>query len=510
MVFFKYLRNIFTWKPFRRLLFFSLIFGILLIIPHRVIKLNTVKEISKTTETPNYHHGEKGEPVYYDDEDQALVDTAYKLYGYNEFISEKISVNRTIKDVRHWMCLEDKYSFHSTTVSVIIVFYDEGWATLLRTIMSVINRSPKFLLHELILVDDHSNMNHLIENLDTFSLSYGGLIKVVRSPEHEGLIRARIMGAKEATGKYLVFLDSHCEANVEWLEPLIYPITLDYKVVTCPTIDGIEHKTYEYKPYGGIGGETARGSFSWLFYYKERQLTEEQKGERKRLIDPVPTPVMAGGLFAISKKWWLELGEYDPEMYAWGGEQYELSFKVWMCGGYMFNVPCSRVGHIYRGPGLNRNDQGLNFKHPDSINVNYKRVAEVWMDEYKNFLYAVKPGIKNAKNYEKGLNERIHIRNRLKCHSFKWYLENIIKDTLQTAYEPDRSWDTIQSMGSNKCLNILQNQIILTPCNFATVSNIVLAVRVLDGHGLMKLEMMSTASKYLEKNPHGIGVMKKK
>ena len=39
-------------------------------------------------------------------------------------------------------------------------------------------------------------------------------------------------------------------------------------------------------------------------------------------------PTHAGGLFAIDREWFKEVGWYDPGLWVWGGENFELSFKV--------------------------------------------------------------------------------------------------------------------------------------------------------------------------------------
>ncbi|CAL4118581.1 unnamed protein product, partial [Meganyctiphanes norvegica] len=135
-------------------------------------------------------------------------------------------------------------------------------------------------------------------------------------------------------------------------------------------------------------------------------------------------PIMNGGLFAMSRKFFWELGGYDLGIRIWGGEQYDLSFKIWQCHGEMFDAPCSRVGHIFRDA-----PPGRPSVKGDFLSVNYKRVAEVWMDEFKEAIYKRN---KHVREVDAGdMSKELEIRKRLQCKPFKWFLENVAPDLVE-------------------------------------------------------------------------------
>lgn len=163
------------------------------------------------------------------------------------------------------------------------------------------------------------------------------------------------------------------------------------------------------------------GVFNWRLHF--RWLALEQSDLLRRQEDitvPFHTPTMAGGLFTIDKDYFFEIGSYDKEMKIWGGDNLEMSFRIWQCGGEIEIVPCSHVGHLFRKSSPYTFPGGVN----QVLNKNLARTAMVWMDEWADFYFKFNVDAQPLRETE-DVRERMDLRRELRCKSFKWYLDTI-------------------------------------------------------------------------------------
>uniref|UniRef100_A0A4W3JME1 UDP-N-acetyl-alpha-D-galactosamine:polypeptide N-acetylgalactosaminyltransferase 11 (GalNAc-T11) n=1 Tax=Callorhinchus milii TaxID=7868 RepID=A0A4W3JME1_CALMI len=351
--------------------------------------------------------------MIFNEADKQIWDVGIQKHAFNLLISNRLGYHRDLPDTRDPKCKEKRYPINLASASIIICFYNEALSALLRTVHSVLDRTPAHLLHEIILVDDHSDFDDLKDLLEDYVQdNLLERVKLVRNAVRKGLIRSRMLGASRATGDVLVFLDSHCEVNTRWLQPLLAPVSEDYRTVVCPMIDMIDAETLIYS-----SSPMVKGGFNWGLHFKWDPVPDSLLKGPKGATAPIKSPVMAGGLFAMDRDYFRKLGEYDGGMDIWGGENLEISFRIWMCGGQLKIIPCSRVGHIFRKWRPYGSPGGR-----DTMTSNSLRLAHVWMDEYKENFFSTRPELRNQSYGD--INERVELRKRLNCTSFKWYLEN--------------------------------------------------------------------------------------
>uniref|UniRef100_A0A8C9VT65 Polypeptide N-acetylgalactosaminyltransferase n=1 Tax=Scleropages formosus TaxID=113540 RepID=A0A8C9VT65_SCLFO len=165
----------------------------------------------------------------------------YARNKFNQVESDKLRMDRAIPDTRHDHCRHKQWRTDLPASSVVITFHNEARSALLRTVVSVLKKSPPHLVKEIILVDDYSDNPE-----DGSLLGKIEKVRVLRNDRREGLMRSRVRGADAATASVLTFLDSHCECNEHWLEPLLERVAEDRTRVVSPIIDVINMDNFQY------------------------------------------------------------------------------------------------------------------------------------------------------------------------------------------------------------------------------------------------------------------------
>ena len=143
----------------------------------------------------------------------------------------------------------------------------------------------------------------------------------------------------------------------------------------------------------------------------------------------------------------------------WGGENYELSFKLWQCGGRQVWVPCSRIGHVYRGHSCSSCHSGGAEKKWGGVPLalrNYKRLVETWFDPiYKEYFYTREP---LARYIDMGdISGQLAIKKRKNCKSFTWFMHEIAYDVFEKfpAPPPNAFWGEMRNQVTNLCVDTL-------------------------------------------------------
>jgi len=319
------------------------------------------------------------------------------------------------KEGRPPACRDRTYDLKQMpTVSVVIPYRHENFTLIAHTVGSLIANTPPELLDQILMVDDANDEKY------SYSKALEALhpkVAVHRNSVRQGLIKSKVTGASVTTSPVIVFLEPHCIANKQWLEPMLAQLADDPKSVAVPVIDIIpedDTSKYVYVPpmYGGFDWKL---QFNW-------DGTAASRNSSWRESDPFPSPTLSGGLFAIKRDWWEQSGTYDSQMTEWGGEQIEMSLRMWRCGGTILQLPCARVGHMFR------KKRPYTF-HNEALYRNNKRVAAVWLENHVEDAAEADPMFSDL-SAAGSIDERVALKKRLGCKTMDWYLDNVYPELM--------------------------------------------------------------------------------
>lgn len=218
---------------------------------------------------------------------------------------------------------------------------------------------------EIIVADDASTDN----SVKALSQQFPG-VRLCSHDRRQGASPTKALGAHNAKGDVLVFLDGHCKPEAGSIERLLQDVErLDGKAVITPAIPAldVDSWTNDLAQVGnGYWVDLLTLECGW-------SNLEAMRAWSSGTNEFYESPSAIGCALAVSRDLYRKLKGFDANMRYWGVEDLDFGLKCWLMGHQILHDPNAVIGHRFQSTFRN---YSVPMEH---LLVNQLRMA------YKNF-----------------------------------------------------------------------------------------------------------------------------
>jgi len=215
-------------------------------------------------------------------------------------------------------------------VSVIVLTYNgrEHLEVCFQSLSKCVYPGPLELL-----VVDNGSTDASLEHMRRYYPN----VRLVEAGANLGFAAGNNLGAQEASGDYLVFLNNDMRVEPDWLVHLIAPMDpASGLICTAAKILRWDGKAVDF-----VGGKV---NFSGHGFQKEYGAPYTPLS----YADPAPLPFACGGAMCIQRRVFLDAGGFDADFFAFF-EDVDLGYRLWALGYQVQFAPGAVVYHRHHG-----------------------------------------------------------------------------------------------------------------------------------------------------------------
>ena len=245
------------------------------------------------------------------------------------------------------------------TVSIVIPVYNQIHYTY-ACLVSILEHT-KDVSYEVIIADDVST--DATENLGEFA---EGLV-ICRNSSNQGFLRNCNNAARQAKGRYVMFLNNDTQVTAGWLSSLVNLTESDDTIGMVGS--KLVYPDGRLQEAGGIIWDDGSG---WNY----GRLDNPDKPEYNYVKD---VDYISGAAILLPVKLWNEIGGFDTRFAPAYCEDSDLAFEVRRHGYRVVYQPLSKVIH-FEGISNGTDVEGSGLKRYQAVNS--KKLKEKWAEEF--------------------------------------------------------------------------------------------------------------------------------